>query len=101
MIQNISYFILALIGLGFLIFIHELGHYFMARRVGMAVEVFSIGFGKPVYTWKWGGVKWQICVLPVGGYVRIKGMETKKKRVDLYKITDGYFGKKPLDRIKV
>ena len=101
MIQNILYFILALIGLGFLIFIHELGHYFMARRAKMTVEVFSIGFGKPICKWTWSGVSWQIGVVPFGGYVRIKGMERKKGVDDLYRISDGYYGQGPWKRIMV
>ena len=101
MIQNILYFILALIGLGFLIFIHELGHYFMARRAKMTVEVFSIGFGKPIFKWTWNGVSWQVGVIPFGGYVRIKGMERKQGVDDLYRISDGYYGQGPWKRIMV
>lgn len=97
---NILYFILAAFGLGFLIFIHELGHYFMARRVGMRVEAFGIGFGKPIKTWVHKGVKWNICWLPFGGYVRIAGME-KEGSLEPHLIKDGFFGKKPIDRIKV
>ena len=100
MLANILYIILAIIGLGFLIFIHEFGHYFMAKRVGMRVEVFSIGFGNAIYSWNRNGVKWQIGWLPFGGYVKIAGMQ-KEKGVDPYQIKDGYFGKKPIDRIKV
>ncbi len=92
--------LLAAFGLGFLIFIHELGHYWMARRVGMTVEVFSIGFGKPFYVWEHQGVKWQFCWLPFGGYVRIAGME-KKGNLEPHQIPDGFFGKKPWQRIKV
>lgn len=97
---SLLYFIFALIGLGFLIFIHELGHYFMARHVGMKVEAFSIGFGRPFRVWEWQGVKWQLCILPFGGYVRIAGME-KKGSLEPYEIPDGFFGKRPIDRIKV
>jgi len=100
MIENILYMILAILGLGVLIFIHELGHYFMARRVGMRVEVFSIGFGNAIFSWNRKGVKWQIGWLPFGGYVKIAGMQ-KEKGVDPYSIKDGYFGKRPIDRIKV
>ena len=39
------YFILAVLTLGVLVFIHELGHYFMAKKMGMTIEIFSIGFG--------------------------------------------------------
>ena len=48
MIENIFYAVLAILGLGFLVFIHELGHYFMAKKQGMRVEAFAIGFGKPI-----------------------------------------------------
>lgn len=100
MIESIFYIILAAFGLGFLVFIHELGHYFVARHVGMTVEAFSIGFGKAVFAWEHKGVKWQIGWLPFGGYVRIKGME-KKGSIEPSQIPDGFFGKKPIDRIKV
>lgn len=100
MIFSILYIVLAALGLGFLIFIHELGHYWMARREKMTVEVFSIGFGKPLYTWEHQGVKWQLCMLPFGGYVKIAGME-KKGALEPYEIADGFYGKKPLARIKV
>jgi len=97
---NILYFILAAFGLGFLIFIHELGHYFMALHVGMKVEAFGIGFGKPIKTWEHKGVKWNICWLPFGGYVRIAGME-KEGSLEPHLIKNGFFGKPPIDRIKV
>lgn len=97
---SIMYVILAILGLSFLIFIHELGHYFMARRAGMRVETFSIGFGKPIYSWIRDGVRWQIGWLLFGGYVKIAGMDTSEQG-DLHDVKDGFFGKSPLDRIKV
>lgn len=97
---SMMYVIFAILGLSFLIFIHELGHYFMARRLGMRVETFSIGFGKPIYSWIRDGVKWQIGWILFGGYVKIAGMDTADQR-DLYEVKDGFFGKRPLDRIKV
>jgi regulator of sigma E protease len=97
---SIWYILLALLGLGFLILIHELGHYFMGKRVGMKVEVFSIGFGRPLRSWDWQGTKWQLCMLPFGGYVRFAGME-KKGNLEPYHIQGGFFNKSPLARIKV
>lgn len=94
------YFFLSLLALSFLIFIHELGHYFMARREGMKVETFSIGFGRPLLQWTWQGVKWQIGWLLFGGYVRIAGTDAEKEG-DIYAIKDGFFGKSPWSRIKV
>lgn len=98
--MSFFFILLALLGLSFLIFIHELGHYFMARHVGMRVETFSIGFGKPIAVWKRDGVKWQVGWLPFGGYVKIAGTESDGD-TDPYTIADGFFGKSPLARIKV
>jgi regulator of sigma E protease len=100
MIFNILYLILAVLGLGFLVFIHELGHYFAARRAHITIEVFSIGFGKPIYTWDHKGVKCQLCWLPFGGYVRMAGME-KKGELEPYQIPGGYYAQTPWKRIKV
>lgn len=98
--DSIFYTILAVLGLGFLVFIHELGHYWMAKRVGMRVETFSIGFGRPIFSWMHEGTKWQIGWLPFGGYVKIAGTETDQQ-VDLYSIPDGFYGQGPWNRIKV
>jgi len=100
MIENILYIILAIMGLSFLVFIHELGHYFMAKRAKMKIETFSVGFGKPIISWMRKDIKWQIGILPFGGFVKIAGMQ-KEDGKDPYEIKDGYFGKNPLDRIKV
>lgn len=97
---SIIYLIFAVLGLGFLIFIHELGHYWMARRVGMRVESFGIGFGRPIYSFKHDGVQWNIGWLPFGGYVKIAGME-KEGDKEPNEITDGFFGKTPWQRIQV
>lgn len=97
---SLLYVLLAVFGLSVLIFFHELGHYFVARRVGMRVETFAIGFGKPIYSWEHKGVKWQIGWLLFGGYVKIAGQDGEDKR-DPYEIPDSFFGKPPIDRIKV
>lgn len=92
--------VLALFGLSFLVFIHELGHYVMAKRAGMHVEVFSIGFGRPILSWKFQGVKWQIGILPFGGFVKIAGME-QEKGLEPHDIPGGFYASKPWNRIKV
>lgn len=100
--MNILYFFLAAIALGVLVFIHELGHYLVARKTGMIVEVFSIGFGRPIFKWKFQGVDWQIGWLPFGGYVKILGMEmSKKDQLEPYDIPNGFFSKSPIKRIAV
>lgn len=100
MLLNLTYILLAILGLSFLIFIHELGHYWMARRAGMRVEVFSIGFGKPLYSWVRDGVRWQIGWLLFGGYVKIAGQELQEGQ-NQADIPDGFYAKSPLARIKV
>ncbi len=100
MLVSLLYVLPAVLGLSVLIFFHELGHYLMARRVGMRVEIFSIGFGRPIYSWERDGVKWQIGWLLFGGFVKIAGQDQDDKR-DPYTIPDGFFGKGPIDRIKV
>lgn len=66
----------AAVVLGVLVFIHELGHYSAARWRGVHVEVFSIGFGKPLFRWRdKHGTEWRICILPIGGYVKPHGFE--------------------------
>jgi regulator of sigma E protease len=56
-----------------MIFIHELGHYLMARAMGVGIEKFSIGFGKPIFKFRVKEVQWQIGWLPLGGFVSLKG----------------------------
>jgi len=61
--------------LGVLVFIHELGHYLAARWRGIHVEAFSIGFGKAIVSWTdKNETVWKICVLPLGGFVKMHGM---------------------------
>lgn len=90
-------FILALFGLGLLVLVHEIGHYIAARRVGMRVEVFGIGFGRPLFSFWHKGVRFNICWIPFGGYVKIAGMEKEGPDAG----TEGFFAKKPLARIIV
>jgi len=63
-----------LIDLGVLVFFHELGHYAAARGRGVIVEVFSIGFGPALISWRAkSGTVWKISALPLGGYVKMQG----------------------------
>ncbi len=100
MLESLLYLLAALAALGFLIFVHELGHYYMARHVGIRVEAFGIGFGRPVYKWMHDGVEWRLNWIPFGGYVKMKGADDDES-VDPYTVADGFFGKPPIDRIKV
>ena len=60
--------------LSFLVFFHELGHYSVARFFNVAIERFSIGFGKPIMQWRGkNDVAWSIGRIPLGGYVKFRG----------------------------
>ncbi|MBN9413570.1 MAG: RIP metalloprotease RseP [Candidatus Paracaedimonas acanthamoebae] len=61
-----------LVILSLLVFVHELGHFWAARKNGVKVEVFSIGFGREIFGWNDAkGTRWKISWLPLGGYVRM------------------------------
>ena len=56
------------------VFIHEYGHYYFARKYGVGVTDFSIGFGKELFGWNdKSGTRWKICLIPLGGYVKFFG----------------------------
>jgi len=58
---------------GILVFVHEFGHFFMAKLVGVRVEVFSFGYGKRLFGRKKGDTDYRISLLPMGGYVKLLG----------------------------
>ena len=64
---------LAIVSLGFLIFIHELGHFYAAKRCGIKVNTFSIGFGPKIVGIQRGETEYKISMLPFGGYVQMEG----------------------------
>ena len=66
--------LLAILGVGFLIAWHELGHYAVARALGMRVVRFSIGFGPRLWGFRRDDIDYQLAALPLGGFVQIKGM---------------------------
>jgi regulator of sigma E protease len=66
--------LVSILGLGFLILIHEGGHFFTARAVGMSPRRFYIGFPPPLVKWNRKGIEYGIGSIPLGGYVKIPGM---------------------------
>ncbi len=68
--------LLAVVGIGFLIAFHELGHYAVARLLGMRVLRYSLGFGPRLFGWYRGGIDYQVAALPFGGFVQIAGMSS-------------------------
>ena len=72
-----------IIVLTIVVFFHELGHFYVARRCGVAVEVFSVGFGRPLASWyDKHGTQWKIGWMPLGGYVKFLGDENAASAPD-------------------
>ena len=66
--------------LGILVFVHEFGHYFVAKLCGVRVEVFSLGFGKRLWGFRRGDTDYRISLLPLGGYVKMAGENPMEAR---------------------
>ena len=69
-----NYIIPFLILITIVVFIHEYGHYYFAKKYGVGITDFSIGFGKEIFGWNdKSGTRWKICWIPLGGYVKFFG----------------------------
>src|SRR6202043_4243810 len=66
--------------LGFMILIHEFGHYAVAKWLGVRVEVFSIGFGKRLFGFRRGETDYRVAAIPLGGYVKMSGENPMDER---------------------
>lgn len=89
LINLIYYVVPFLILLGILVFVHELGHFWVARMLGVKVDEFSIGFGKEL----WGrtdkkGTHWKISAIPLGGYCKFFGDEDASSVSESEKLKD-------------
>jgi regulator of sigma E protease len=77
--QVLTYLAAFALVLGVLVFVHEFGHYAVAKLCGVRVEVFSLGFGKRLWGFRKGDTDYRLSILPLGGYVKMAGenpMET-------------------------
>jgi regulator of sigma E protease len=97
--MNLLYVIQVLIGFGFVIFIHEMGHFLAAKRVGVTCPAFSIGFPMPLWTpkgWKalnifkfrWKGTEYRLGWIPFGGYVTMHGQSDSPGQLEAPKPGD-------------
>ncbi|WP_120943223.1 RIP metalloprotease RseP [Helicobacter pylori] len=91
-------FIVAVLMLAFLIFVHELGHFTIARICGVKVEVFSIGFGKKLCFFKFFGTQFALSLIPLGGYVKLKGMDKEEDGTN-ETANDSYVQKNPFQKL--
>ena len=73
------------------VFIHEYGHYYFAKKYGVGVTDFSIGFGQEIFGWNdKSGTRWKICWIPLGGYVKFYGDRNVFSQADQEKIIQKY-----------
>jgi regulator of sigma E protease len=87
----LSYIIPFLVLILVVVFIHEYGHYYFAKRYGVGVTDFSIGFGKEMFGWNdKSGTRWKVCVIPLGGYVKFFGDRNVYSQADNDKIIKDY-----------
>lgn len=78
--MQVGNILLAAVGIGLLIFLHELGHFLAARAAGVRVEVFSLGFGPRLFGRVFGGTDFRVSLVPFGGYVMVAGQDPSDRR---------------------
>jgi regulator of sigma E protease len=98
--------LLGLAGLGVVVFIHELGHFLAARLMGIEVEAFSIGWGRPILKKKFRGTEYRLGLFPLGGYCKMKGENEfreawENNRDSVSPARGSFFGAGPFRRILV
>jgi regulator of sigma E protease len=84
--------------LGVLIFVHELGHFLMARRIGVRVLTFSLGFGPKILNFHYGDTDYCISIIPLGGYVKMAGENPEDQRTGA---ADEFLSKSKWQRFQV
>ncbi len=87
----LSYLLPFIVLILIVVFIHEYGHYYFAKRYGVGVTDFSIGFGKEIFGWNdKSGTRWKICWIPLGGYVKFFGDRNVYSQADHKEILEKY-----------
>src|SRR5678815_1680070 len=79
-IERVTTILAFLFVLGVLVFVHELGHFVAARRLGVRVLTFSLGFGPKLLTTRRGDTEYAISAIPLGGYVKMAGESLEDPR---------------------
>ena len=87
----ISFIIPFIILLTIVVFIHEYGHYYFAKKYGVGVTDFSIGFGKEIFGFNdKSGTRWKFCTIPLGGYVKFFGDRNVFSQAEQEELLKGY-----------
>lgn len=88
-----------LVAIGVLVTFHEFGHYWVARKLGVKVLRFSIGFGKPLFAWQRGETEWALAPVPLGGYVKM--LDTREGEVAVSELHRAFDQQPVLSRIAI
>ena len=85
------------------VFVHEYGHYYFAKKYGVGVTDFSIGFGKELFGWNdKSGTRWKICWIPLGGYVKFVDDADPTSKADADKLSkNGFHSKSIIQRSSI
>ena len=87
----LSYILPFIVLILIVVFIHEYGHYYFAKKYGVGVTDFSIGFGQEIFGWNDNsGTRWKICWIPLGGYVKFFGDRNVYSQADHKEILEKY-----------
>lgn len=78
MTETSTNILLVILGIGTLIFVHELGHFLAAKWIGVRVHTFSLGFGPALWRRVWGETDYRLSAIPLGGYVKLAGEHPEK-----------------------
>ncbi|MDQ7778261.1 MAG: RIP metalloprotease RseP [Planctomycetota bacterium] len=79
-LETLLHILTIVVGVGFLIFVHELGHFIVAKKMGVRVEAFSLGFGPVLIKFKRGDTEYRLSVILIGGYVKMAGENPGEER---------------------
>ena len=91
----------AVVVLGILVFVHELGHFLLCKLLGVGVEKFSLGFGPKVFGFRRGETEYLLSALPLGGYVKMVGETDTGEELPEENKERAFMGKSPLKRILI
>src|ERR1044072_1431810 len=97
-IERVTTILAFLFVLGVLVFVHELGHFVMARRIGVRVLTFSLGFGPKLLSYRRGDTEYCISAIPLGGYVKMAGETPEDTRTGA---ADEFLSKSKWQRFQV
>ncbi|POQ98311.1 hypothetical protein AU468_13930 [Alkalispirochaeta sphaeroplastigenens] len=98
--------LVGLLGLGLVVFVHELGHLIVAKKMGITVEAFSVGWGRKIWSVTRGGTEYRVSWLPIGGYCKMQGehalMKAWQEKSSSITVEKGdFYAARPWQRILV